>query len=1251
MDAGHQAGSWIELRLLGPTEAMVGRRPVPLKGTKPAVLITALALDVGRAVSVDLLVEALWPETPPDTASHAVQVYVSQLRKLLGAEAIMRKGSGYALQLAPERVDLHRFVRLASEGRAVLAEGDPATAATVLREALGLWRGPALADFAYEPFAQMEIARLEELRLETIEARIDADLALGRHVDLIPELEALVQAHPLREHPRAQLMLALYRSGRQSDALAGYRRARETLVEELGLDPGPELRELEAAILRQDESLLLPDVPAMPAMQFRRLATILFVDVVDSMGIAEALDAEALGGVQRRYFDTVAAALAWHGGTVEKYAGDAVMAAFGVPVAHEDDALRAARAAFDVHEGVAALSEQLAHEHGVTLEIRVGLAAGEVVTTSTETRQRFVAGDAVGVAARLQQVAGPGKIVVSDVVARLIDHAARLEPLGEIDAKGRKAPILAFQLVELVTAVPAYAQREEAPFVGRKRELAVIRAALKAARAEASPRAMVVVGPAGTGKSRLLREFARRSRGITALPGRCLSYGEGITYWPLREIVRGAPASEERDIALAALEADTPRPAAEIALAFRRFCESLARKRPLVLLLDDVHWAEPTLLDVVEGVVDRGKGPILLVCLARDELDERPAFLGGRENVERLDLGGLSGDEADAVLDALQGSVLESDQRPRIVERADGNPLFLQQLLAFALEGGLVGDALPPTVQALLAARLDRLGPAERAVLERGAVVGKDFTTDDVRSLLEPEAVPTAGAHLETLDGRGFVRAHGKGAYAFRHGLVQEAVYRAAPKRLRAALHERYADRLDETVPDLPDLDEFVGYHLEWAYRLRRELGEADRRTETLADDAGRRLGDAGLRALKRGDVPASIGLLRRATSLLSSELPVRGELLCELAISLDAAGEADDAVEVLEHAVDEAARSGERRIEVRARMELEYVRLPRRTAATADRLMEAASLAIPVLEAAGDFRCLGRAWLLSGWVHGGRRGRHDERLAAAEQALACYRKSSWPTATCLGEIVKALYYGSTPVSAAIARCEELERSGVTTRYGRANVEAFLGGLAAQAGNFGRARELLASAHSAYEELGHRSAAATDSGALRADVELLAGDAAAAEAILRGVCDELTRSSAHSRLASRAGDLAEALYRMRRFDEAAEWVAVGETHTAPDDLDARLLWMPVHAKLTAQATGKVEEGIAIASRAAELAEATDALNRRAAIWSDMGEVRFVAGQTEKAAAAFDRAIELFELKENCAGAARVRALRDDPALV
>ncbi len=1021
MNGATGAGSpELEVRLLGPIEVERSGERVSLGGHKPRALLTALALEPGQVVSVDRLVEALWPGDTPDTAAHAVQVYVSQLRKALGP-LIATRPPGYVLELPSERIDIHRFDRLSAEGREALRTDVPEAAEAALREALGLWRGPALADFAYEPFAQSEIARLQELRTVVLEDRIEADLALGRHAELVSELEALAQAQPLRERPRAQLMLALYRSGRQADALAAYRAARETLVEELGIEPGPDLRELEAAILRQDESLLLEETQlAPPAMQFRRLVTILFVDVVESMALADALDPEALGMVLRGFFETVSSALARHGGTVEKYSGDAVMAAFGIPVSHEDDALRAARAALDIRVGIAALNEQLRQRHGMGLEIRIGIETGEVVATPTDARQRLVTGEAVGIASKLEAAAEADTIVVGEVAGRLIDHASVLEPLGELQIKGKRDPVRAYRLVELSDVAPVFERSQDARLVGRKRELAALRRALKRSVDGAAVRVAVVLGSPGVGKSRLAAEVTRRARDTTTLWGRCLSYGDGITYWPLREALERADESDVRTAVLAALESETPPPPPEIAWLFRQFCEASARERPLVLVFDDVHWAEPTFLELVEHLADKGAGPIAVVCLAREELfEDRPSFLEGRANVTRLQIDALLAEDTEALLDGLGGSVLESDQRARIVEAAEGNPLFVEQLLALALEGGLAERPLPETIQALLAARLDRLGPGERAVLERGAIVGKEFTEEDVVALLDPDAAPTVDAHLAALVGRGFVRPSEGGILGFRHVLVQEAVYRAAPKRLRAELHERYADRLDTTSPELPELDEFVGYHFEQAFQLRAELGESDRRVRRLGDDAGRRLGEAGMRAVKRGDVPAAHALLERATALPTAE-PFRSTLLCELGIALNGRGRSDQAVAVLEQVVEDSAATDDRVVELRARLELEYVRIPRMPQDGAQSLLDAAAVAIPAFEAAGNDRLLGRALFLAGWVHGGRRGQHRKREELAERALGLYARASWPTSTPAGELANALYYGPTPASEAI---------------------------------------------------------------------------------------------------------------------------------------------------------------------------------------------------------------------------------------
>jgi tetratricopeptide (TPR) repeat protein len=363
--------------------------------------------------------------------------------------------------------------------------------------------------------------------------------------------------------------------------------------------------------------------------------------------------------------------------------------------------------------------------------------------------------------------------------------------------------------------------------------------------------------------------------------------------------------------------------------------------------------------------------------------------------------------------------------------------------------------------------------------------------------------------------------------------------------------------------------------------------------------------------------------------------------------MALAASSRPDDALATLHQAIDEANATGDKVGEARARLELEYVRTPRTSQATGEALLATASSAIPVLEAAGDDRWLGRAWLLAGWIQGGRFGHHREREAAAEKALVCYARSAWPTSAAAGEIANALYYGPAPVEVAIERCEDLLRSGAETRHGRANVNVFLGGLLAQRGEFDAAQELIESARSTYEELGQRASVSTASAAVMGDIYLLSANDLAAESTFRWLCEELERTSAYSHLASRAGDLAEALYRLGRIDEAANWVDIAERHSAVDDVDARLLWMPVRAKIAAR-RGSLENAMAIVSEAARIGDDTDALNRRAMIQLGRSEVASLAGRAGDARHAIERAIELFEQKGNVAGVALARSHLSDP---
>ena len=430
----------VEFRVLGPFEVLVEGRAFELTRPKQRSLLALLLLHAGEVVSTDRLVEELWAGRPPKAAVGSLQNVVSDLRKALSPEVVATRSPGYTLGVDPERVDLHRFQRLvaqASEG------GEAERRSALLREALALWRGPPLAELAFEPFAHIEIARLEEMRTAAREELIEAELELGRHSALVGELETLVTEHPLRERLRGQLMLALYRSGRQVEALEAYRRARETLVDELGIEPSPDLQRLEQSILRHDSDLDLVEKAALavaPPEERRKTVTILFTDIVDSTSLGARLDPEVLRSIMRRYFDTVRTIVERHDGTVEKFIGDAAMAVFGVPQRHEDDALRAARASTELRDALVGLNAELEREHGLVIQIRTGINTGEVLAGEAASGQPFATGAAVTVAARLQQAALPGETLLGEAHAlsppRRRDHRARRRPSTQTGLSG-----------------------------------------------------------------------------------------------------------------------------------------------------------------------------------------------------------------------------------------------------------------------------------------------------------------------------------------------------------------------------------------------------------------------------------------------------------------------------------------------------------------------------------------------------------------------------------------------------------------------------------------------------------------------------------------------------------------------------------------------------------------------------------------------------------------------------------------------
>jgi DNA-binding SARP family transcriptional activator len=1245
----------VRFRLLGPLEVDAAVDHPALRRHKPRALLALLLLRRNEVVSTDALLDGLWGESPPPRALGSLQNYVSHLRKALGDDVLVRQPPGYVLRVGPDELDVDWFERLVADA----SRKHPAERAERLRSALALWRGPALADFTYEPFAQTAIARLEELRLAALEERIEADLALGRHAELVGELEALVAENSLRERLRGQLMRALYRSGRQTEALAVYRDGARLLREELGLEPSDELRRLERAVLEQDVSLVAEErstpMPAtVLAPTVRKIVTVLFADVAGHTRLTTTLDPEAVRDVMTRFFGTMRAVIERHRGTIEKYSGDEVMAVFGVPSAHEDDALRAVRAAADMQAALAGLNESLVRDLGVRLGMRVGVNTGEVVTGDASAGP-LVIGEAVNVGKRLQEHASPGEVLLGPVTLSLARGLADVEPVGALELRGRVEPLPAYRFVRLGDVAERLASLD-VPLVGRRNELRRLRNAYRRARDERRCMLALVVGEAGIGKSRLARELVRASRDeATILVGRCVSYGDGATYLPIGDVVRQATRdgsltellSDEEDADLVAdrltalTEAgDASLPAGDSFWAVRRFLEMLARRRSLVLVLEDVHWAEPTFLDLVEYVAAQAsEAPILVVAVARPDLFERRPAWSSLEESTLVRLEPLDEAESRTLIEHLAAEAdLEEDTLVRVASAAEGNPLFAEQLLAHLRERGRDAiDALPPTIEALLASRVDALAGTERAVAERAAVVGRLFTREAVVALSPPEEAGTVGGALAALERKGFVRTSRAepGAIRFHHVLIRDTVYRAVPKARRAELHERHADWLSRHG-DAPD--ELVGHHLEQAYRHLAELAPETRHGRQLATEAGERLGRAGIRAWQRGDLPATLNLLGRATSLLPEDSERYRQLLIELGVARGLAG---DTTEVLAEQAATWKRAGDRPDRLRAELELSYLRAFGH--GSSEDVIEAAEQAIPVFQAVGDHRALGRAWLMTGTIRAGFECRYAVGEAAFEHALEHYRRIGWPIGVCAAELAGALFYGPRPVEEGLARAAELRTEDIG-QLGEANLDVWVAGLEALRGRFDEARQLVARSREIYESLGLTLASAQTCGYVGGMLELLAGDPKASEDIFRESCETFERHKGWAVLATRATELGEALYAQGAVTEAEQWAYVARQHTSEGDISAEFSWRAVLAKVRAQ-QGAVDEAEALAREAVAITERTDAINQRGHVLLSLAEVLQIAGSIEEARMCAESAAHLFGRKGNIVSAARANELR------
>jgi class 3 adenylate cyclase/tetratricopeptide (TPR) repeat protein len=973
----------------------------------------------------------------------------------------------------------------------------------------------------------------------------------------------------------------------------------------------------------------------------RKTVTIVFCDLVGSTALGERSDPEVLREVMGRYHAELRTILERHGGTVEKFVGDAAMAVFGIPQLHEDDALRAVRAAFEMRKAVEPLG----------LEVRIGVNTGEVVAGAGET---LVTGDAVNVAARLEQSARSGDVLIGEATERLVRGLVRVDAVTPLELKGKSKPVPAFRVLELLGDVPAFTRPISAPFVGRGDELEQLESALASAFEGCSPQLATIVGPPGIGKSRLARELLERAQ-ARVIVGRCLSYGEGITYWPLSEIasqvgdVRAALGSES-DAELAASRigaalgsAGVSASAEEIAWGFRRLFEALARTGPLIVVFDDIHWAEPTLLDLIEYVVTFAQDvPLFLLCTARADLFEvRAAWAAPKPNATLLTLEPLAGSDTESLVDGLGG--VADATKARIVRAAEGNPLFVEQLVAMQAENGNGELEIPPTIQALLAARIDRLEPEERSVIERGSIEGRLFHRGTVAQLASEQSRLRIGSHLMTLVRKELIRPDrptlpGDDGFRFGHILIRDAAYASVPKKLRGELHEGCATWLASRLGDGAPA-EIIGYHLEQAYRYGAELAAPD---GALGTRAAIQLAAAGRAARSRQDVAATVNLFGRAAELVPERDASRAGVLVEFGSALHQTGELTRAKAVLEEATSLAAEAGDAHVEWLARMELGLLRLRLEPEGATARALQEAEAAIAAPETANDHPVLARAWYLIGEAHL-MRAQGKEQSAALEHALAHARQSNDVILEI--EVVTRsappIVFGPVSVQEGMRHVEViLEQMGEIPAVQNIALH-ILGHLRARLGQFDGALDALTRWRGQFRELGQEMQYAITAGCVW-DVCSLAEDWAGGEQALREGYAILERMEEKGFLSTSAAYLGEAVLRQGRFDEAERYSAISQELGASDDLLNEAVWRALRAKVLA-ARGDFEQAESLARAAVEIAASTDYLDLRAATWLDLAEILRAARSPELEAAASE-ALALYELKGNTVGAARASGI-------
>jgi class 3 adenylate cyclase/tetratricopeptide (TPR) repeat protein len=991
----------------------------------------------------------------------------------------------------------------------------------------------------------------------------------------------------------------------------------------------------------------------------RRLVTVLFCDLAESTALAEDLDPETLQGALDGYFSCVRGVIEQHGGYVEKFIGDAVVALFGVPLAHEDDAVRAIRAAVAVPRAMQQLNEDL-RDLGVTLQVRVGLQSGDIIVDPNNINLGAIGGDALNTAARLQALARPGEVLLGAVTAELVADWAELTGGPPTVLKGKTRPERVFVLNRVRNGART---PRRVPFVGRARQLATLRGMFEECAEDGVSVLVTMLGVPGIGKSRLVShlgvELADKARVLT---GFTPAYGDAVAYAPvvgllhsvagsdapdevaqrLLDATRGATDSAAVVERLASLiGADERSVAGDTAWALRRLLEILAASAPVVVIVEDIHFGGAALLDLIDRVVSSVRGRVMIICTARPELlDQRPSWGGGKLRSTSISLGPLGSDDADELAAHLLAG-FDVGSRDRLTAAAEGNPLYLEQLAALVSEADdddPLAD-IPPTLRALLAARLDRLDAIESRVLDLAAVEGRQFRAETVRLLDGTLELADIRSALERLELRSLVSERADGSWQFAHALIQDAATRRTPKEDRAQLHIQLAEHL--ALSGSQD-DEVVGAHFERAARLRRELGRGDDTVVELQRRAGAHFAVAGSRAFGKMDLAATAELLTRAAALLPEADATRATFMPDLGVALMEIGRVDEAERLLASAADSAGAPEVHRTRVQAQLLALQGVYRDATDAECEKLLARGQPLVARLEELDDHVGLAQAYVVMEYLYWVL-GRPGEAAAYAARAVltaesAGRAREQFQAGGDLGVYLSSGFLPVEEVQAALAGFPDppgpawqLARLAVT-----ATAHAFRGDLS----QFDLAQAEWAD----YADAHGLQWLKAIQGLPMAMARLEVGDGAGAEAVLRMSMETMDRLGDVWGHTTAEVHLPRALAAQGREAEAVE---LTEQLRAADfafwfDSDTRIQQLHLSA-LTLRVQGRLPQAEQEARRCVDLAAGKQLTVLHTAALEQLADIVELGGRADDARQVRATALGIHEQVGNRAGAARVRA--------